>query len=178
MRAQPGAGGHPSPHKAAGQLFPLYLVGLGPRVRVEVMSSDLVQNGHLPLVKSGHGQACTFPGEGEGLDGSSARQEADNVAPPAQEAPRVSEGSGLPRARPASTRGRLGWRLARTGERESPQMELGARWTPHAGPLPSLALLRGGLHALVFAIRKFSGPSAVLQLVPEKSKSLHLQRRA
>lgn len=118
------------------------------------------------MVKSGHGQACTFHGEGEGLDGSSARQEADNVAPPAQEAPRVSEGSGLPRARPASTRGRLGWRLARTGERESPQMELGARWTPHAGAPPSLALLRGGFACAGVCNQKVQRPFRCASISP------------
>ena len=34
------------------------------------------------------------------------------------------------------------------------------------------------LHTLVFAIRKFSGLSSVLKLVPTETESLHLQRRA
>lgn len=58
MRAQPGAGGHPSPHKAAGQLFPLYLVGPGPRVRVGVTRPPRSGSERAPPI----GQKRSWPG--------------------------------------------------------------------------------------------------------------------
>lgn len=52
--------------------------------------------------------------------------------------------------------------------------------SPHGRAYPSslAAAWASVLHALGFAIRKFSGLSSVLKLVPVKPKSLHLQRRA
>lgn len=43
---------------------------------------------------------------------------------------------------------------------------------------PGITAWDSVLHVLVFAIKKFSGPSSVLKLVPTKTKSFHLQRRA
>lgn len=186
MRAQWGAGGRPSPHKAAGQLFPLSLVGPGPGVRAEVTG---LRDPGSELATfhwwSSHGR----PVSGEGLTAALDDRRADSVAPLAQEAPRVSGGRGSAQGQ-AHLHTREAGVEGCSGKRESPQMDLGAQVDSHRGSparpwgrptqghLPAWLCCVGGFHALVCAIRKFSGPSTVLKLVPMKSKSLHLQRRA
>lgn len=72
-------------------------------------------------------------------------------------------------------RGRAGLPPQGSARLTPPKPRLGGGGPPHQ---PGTAAGESVLHTLVFAIRKFSGPSSVLKLVPMKTKSFHLQRRA
>lgn len=114
----------------------------GPRVSVQVTRPPRPwghRTGHIPLVKAVTG--------GWSVEGD---RRADNMAPPAQEVPRVSEVSGS-----AQGQAQLHTQEARGGGRVH-RWTWGPRWTPtrgsaacpwgppHTGPPPSLALLHGG----------------------------------
>lgn len=98
----------------------------------------------------------------------------------------------LPGLSPISTVVMWGWRLEgrRGSATRSPHVDSGAERDSQPGlspahpltpcswrgppPFPGIAVRDSALHVLVFAIRKFSGPSSVPELVPMKTKSLHL----
>lgn len=109
--------------------------------------------------------------------------EADTMCP---KPPNLPLGSS-----PTSSRGMWGWGLGAGVGRGKPHREshgFGAGVSPprpgeprlHTGSShqPGTTAWDSVLPWLVFAIRKFSGPSSALKLVPMKTKSFHLQRRA
>lgn len=138
MWAQLGAGGRLFPHKAAGQLFTWWARAQGVRVEVIRPLRPWFRTGHIPLVEQSRAARSAERAWTAALDDG----RADSVAPLAQGAPRVSEGCG-------SAQGQAHLHMRAAGVEacggDSHQGSSARPWgPPHAGPPPSLALLRGG----------------------------------